>query len=351
MGVLDIIFEEELVEAVHSAAADGISLSTEGLGTKRGIGTSSTADHTLSLKGLSGITAYEPGELYLTAKAGTPLAEINDALSDHNQMLAFEPPFADGSIGGLVMTGLAGPRRFKAGSVRDHILGLRAVSGRGEVFRCGGTVVKNVTGYDLPKLITGSWGTLAVLAEVTMKVLPAPRTTLTLEYAENDMAAGLALLRKIWRSPYEPTGLAWRAGKCLVRLEGMDPSVIDRGAALQNEFGQAENMVQGPWDLAPISDPYWRCTVQPDLAADFAAAIGGDVSFEWAGGLVHARGAFDQAAAITWLTQYGGGMTVMGGAARPALPLDPSLALIQQRLKDQFDPKGILNPGRMGAGA
>lgn len=347
MGTLDILFEDEVIDAVRSAAADGITLATEGQATKRAIGQPITADNTLSLKDFSGITAYEPGELYLTAKAGTPLADVTAALAEHNQMLAFEPPFTNGTIGGLVMTGLAGPRRFKAGGVRDHILGMRAVSGRGELFRSGGTVVKNVTGYDLPKLITASWGTLAVLTEVTLKVLPAPRQTLTLKYAASDMAAGLGLLRKVWRSPYEPTGLVWRAGECLIRLEGMDASVMDRAQALQNEFGQATSVQEGAWSYTPSGDPYWRCTVQPDLAADFAATIGGDTSFDWAGGLVHVRGAFDQEAAIAWLTQQGGGLTIMAGADRPQVPLDAGSAFIHQRLKNQFDPEGILNPGRL----
>ncbi|MGB0921192.1 MAG: FAD-binding protein [Alphaproteobacteria bacterium] len=347
MEQYDISSEADIIAAVQEALANVTPLAVEGQGTKRHIGCECMASHAIRLAGHSGITTYEPRELYITAKAGTPLAEIADALNTHNQMLAFEPPFGDGTIGGLVMAGLAGPRRVSAGSVRDHILGLRAVSGRGELFQAGGTVVKNVTGYDLPKLMVGSWGTLAVLSEVTLKVLPAPKLTHTLIWQQTDRAKGLAFLRKVWRSVYEPTGLRYDNGQCLVRLEGMDASLKERADALQAEFGVADQIMETPWENTQASGLYWRMTIQPDEAAAFADQVGGDLVFDWAGGLVHATGAFDQSGALNWLQSHGGGLVVMGGGARPASPINPSLRLIHQRLKEQFDPLGILNPGRL----
>src|SRR5438045_4268573 len=174
---------DELREAVAEALAAEEPLEVVGGGSKRRLGRPLQTAHTLELSRLSGIRDYAPSELVLTAGAATPLAEIERALSEHNQMLAFEPPGWGGllgvedaapTLGGILACNLSGPRRIKAGAARDHFLGFSAVSGRGEIFKAGGKVVKNVTGYDLPKLMAGSYGTLAALEEATVKVLPQP---------------------------------------------------------------------------------------------------------------------------------------------------------------------------------
>ncbi|MDX1581734.1 MAG: FAD-binding protein, partial [Alphaproteobacteria bacterium] len=175
--------EDRLAEVISWAAGEDQPLEVIGLGTKRALGHEVEADYTLDLSAFSGIRQYEPAELVMTLGPATPLLEVQKLLHDNQQMLAFEPPNAGrllqgqslpGSIGGVVGCGLSGPRRFRAGAVRDHVLGIRGVTGRGEVFKSGGKVVKNVTGYDLSKVLTGSYGTLAALTEVTLKVLPAP---------------------------------------------------------------------------------------------------------------------------------------------------------------------------------
>src|SRR5215218_1713278 len=181
--------EKEVEELVRWALAEGKTLEVRGQGSKRALGRPSQTDLTLDLSGLAGVTLYEPEELVLSARAGTPLAEIEALVTASDQQLAFEPmdygplfgqPRGRGTIGGALAANLSGPRRIKAGAARDHFLGVSAVSGRGEIFKSGGRVVKNVTGYDLCKVMAGSWGTLAALAEVTVKVLPRAETEETL---------------------------------------------------------------------------------------------------------------------------------------------------------------------------
>src|SRR6201996_1625467 len=179
---------KEVEQAIHWALADGKTFEVVGRGTKRAIGRAAQWDATLDLSGFSGITLYEPEELVLSAKAGTPLADIETLVAARNQQLAFEPmdyavllggETSAGTIGGTIAANLSGPRRIKAGAARDHFLGVSAVSGRGETFKTGGRVVKNVTGYDLCKLLAGSWGTLAAMTDVTVKTLPRAETERT----------------------------------------------------------------------------------------------------------------------------------------------------------------------------
>src|SRR5579885_1885735 len=224
--------EGELRDIVAAAAGERQPLEVIGAGSKRALGRPLQLPHSLFLSRCSGIGAYEPSELVLTAKAATPLALLEAALGENNQMLAFEPPawgrLLDGAdsggagggqtVGGILACNLSGPRRFKAGAARDHFLGFRAVSGRGEVFKAGGKVVKNVTGYDLCKLMAGSYGTLAVLSEVTVKVLPRPEKTRTVlifgpdaERAVAAMTAALAAPHEVSGAAYLPAGLARRS--------------------------------------------------------------------------------------------------------------------------------------------
>src|SRR5829696_8465816 len=194
---------QDVLNAVVWAAAEETPLEIVGHGSKRGVGRPVQAEWTLDLSGVTGITLYEPDELVLSARAGTPLAEIEALLAAHGQQLDFEPmdygpifgaESGRGTIGGTLASNLSGPRRLKAGAARDHILGVRAVSGRGEAFKSGGRVVKNVTGYDLSKGLAGSWGTLAVVTELTFKVLPRPESAATLVIAGLDDYAAIAAL-------------------------------------------------------------------------------------------------------------------------------------------------------------
>src|ERR1700676_3605178 len=248
----------EVEQTIRAALADGKTLELIGRGTKRAIGRAAQWDATLDLSGLSGVTLYEPEELVLSAKAGTPLSEIEALVAGKGQQLAFEPmdcgqlmggPVGRGTIGGTIAANLCGPRRITAGAARDHLLGFTAVSGRGESFKSGGRVVKNVTGYDFCKLMSGSWGTLAVMTEVTVKTLPKPETEATVVMSGLDDAAAMRAMTAAMGSACEvsgaahlpattaarfPMGAAVAAGRALtaLRLEGVAPSVAHREAAL-----------------------------------------------------------------------------------------------------------------------
>ncbi len=309
---------DELRDAVAEALAAEEPLELVGGGSKRGLGRPVQAAHTLDLARLSGIRDYAPNELVLTAGAATPLAEIERVLAEHGQMLAFEPPGwcgllgadeASPTLGGVLACNLAGPRRIKAGAARDHFLGFRAVSGRGEIFKAGGKVVKNVTGYDLPKLMAGSYGTLTALEEVTVKVLPRPENVVTVLFAGVAPLSGLGE-RAVWRISIAPA----------------------RGAAI----GAA---------LARALDAIWY--------------------LDWGGGLLwlavaeqNDGGAQAIRAAIRGNDGHGTGYaTLVKGspALRRAVPVfEPqpaALAALSRRVKDAFDPRHILNPGRMIEGS
>src|ERR1700722_3239636 len=239
----------EVEQAIRSALTDGKALEVVGHGTKRAIGRPAQWDAPLDLSALTGVTLYEPEELVLSARAGTALSEIEALVAAKGQQLAFEPIDCGPLIGGAIASNLSGPRRIKAGAARDHVLGIAAVSGRGEAFKAGGRVVKNVTGYDLCKLMAGSWGTLAALTEVTIKTLPKPETEATVAVLGLDDAAAARAMAAAMASPCEvsgaahlpaataarfPMGGAVAAGRALalLRLEGVAPSVAHRKAAL-----------------------------------------------------------------------------------------------------------------------
>jgi glycolate oxidase FAD binding subunit len=393
--------------AVQWALGEGRALEIVGHGTKRAIGRPAQSDLTLDLASLSGVTLYEPEELVLSAKAGTPLAEVEALVAASGQQLAFEPmdyapllgtAAGRGSIGGALAVNLAGPRRLKAGAARDHFLGFSAVSGRGEIFKSGGRVVKNVTGYDLCKLMAGSWGTLAALTDVTIKVLPKPETEATVVLAGLDDASAMRAMAAAMGSPCDvsgaahlplgvavriPLGEAVESGRALtaLRLEGVAPSVAHRKAALQallRPFGAAaafDELVSGNlWralrDVTPFAadrtgadEPLWCISTAPAKGAELASAItsvaDAEVFYDWGGGrlwvLVHA----DDAAAVPMrraVKACGGHATLLRApaATRAAIdvfePPEAGLAALTKRVKDSFDPKGILNPGRMYAG-
>src|SRR5215472_1790939 len=300
--------EQELAKVISWAAGECESLEVIAAGTKVGLGRPVEAPHVLDVSGIAGIEAYEPEELVLTAKPGTPLAEIESLLERSQQMLAFEPgdwgPLlgeAAGrqTLGGMLACNLAGPRRIKQGAARDHLLGFHAVSGRGEAFKAGGRVVKNVTGYDLSKLMAGSYGTLAVLTEVTVKVLPKPEATRTLVLSGLDDGRAVAALTRALNSPHEVGGAAHLpaavapsvvsgagGAATLIRVEGPGPSVEARAAALRQElrdFGAAEVLSDAaavaPWralaDVRPFAGErdrvVWRISVAPQNGPTVAA--------------------------------------------------------------------------------
>ena len=385
MDVLAPRDEADLVEAIAAAVAEGSALAVEGEGSKRGFGHAIEARRRLSTAAMRGVSLYEPAELVLTAGAGTPLREIQGLLDQQGQQLAFEPAdyglilggAADrGTIGGAIAVNASGPRRIKAGAARDHLLGFRAVSGRGEPFKSGGRVMKNVTGYDLCKLMAGSHGTLGVMSEMTVKVLPKPETEETVVFQGLDDAAAVALMTAASGLTAEVSGFAHlpeEGGRTGLRLEGPAVSVASRRESLLARFGgEAEVLVEAAsrafWeavrDVRPLAgqgEQLWRLSVAPaDGAATVArlaergVPIAGRL-YDWAGGLVWlAVGAGRHASAIR--EGLAGHATCIRApdAVRAAEavfhPQPPALAALSRRVKESFDPKRVLNPGRMGEG-
>ena len=416
----------QLVDAIRWALSAEEPLELLGSGSRRGLGRPVQAAHALDLSGLSGIVAYEPEELVLTARAGTPMSVIRPLLAERSQHLAFEPP-EGGTLGGVIACGLAGSRRIAAGSARDHTLGITGVSGRGEAYKAGGKVVKNVTGYDLPKLMAGSFGTLTALTEITVKVLPAPEDTATLLLFGLEDAAAVAMLERALRSPYDVSGaahlparVAARSGVAavaqaggaatLVRIEGFGPSVTARVAALREELradavlGRDASLalwrevrdaawfaeaVAGPPPTPPPpvagegADPdtlpspstaaagegwgggsgtphLWKLSVPPAAGPALLAAIRRsldvEAAFDWGGGLIWLMAPPDSAAIIRAAVGTSGHATLVRApeAVRVAWdvfqPLPEPLMALTRRVKDGFDPRRILNPGRMYAG-
>jgi glycolate oxidase FAD binding subunit len=395
---------EQLREVVAWAAAEETPLEILGAGSKRTLGRPVEADTQVALAGLGGIDLYEPAELVMSAKAGTPLAEIEARLVDNHQQLAFEPPDYGvllggkpglGTIGGVIACNLSGPRRIKAGAARDHFLGVQAVTGRGDLIKSGGRVVKNVTGYDLCKLFAGSFGTLVAMTDVTFKVLPAAEHETTLLLRPRARAGGFAALRTAMNSAGDVAGAAYlpaaAAGRSAVpaaaavgadlaalRLEGPAPSVRERAGRLQALLkAEAELDELTPLEsatlwrairdvaLLPPTIPLWRVSVPPAAGAPLLEALERELRFawfaDWAGGLLwlavddpaHAGAAQIRRA----LLESGGHATLIRGSAelRAAVPVfqpqEAALARLGARVKHSFDPKGILNRGRMYAEA
>jgi glycolate oxidase FAD binding subunit len=396
---------KDVEDAVQWALSEGCALELVGRGSKRLLGRPPQAEVKLDLSGLTGVTLYEPEELVLSAKAGTPLAEVEALLAGKDQHLAFEPmdagpllgaPAAAGSIGGTVAVNLAGPRRIKAGSARDHVLGVAAVSGRGERFKSGGRVVKNVTGYDLCKLLTGSWGTLAAVTDVTLKTLPRPETEATLVMLGLDDASAVRAMGAAMGSACDvsgaahvpaataarlPIGAELAAGRALtlLRLEGVAPSVAHRKAELQKvlkphgEVAAIDYIVSRRlWPAirdatafaaaggGPEPPHLWRILLPPsrghELGGRIAAGTAAEMLYDWAGGLLWVATPPDEEAANlvrAAVRAIGAQAMLFRGSAdlRARLdvfePQEQSLAGLTKRVKEAFDPEGVLNPGRM----
>lgn len=387
------------------AISNGEPLEVVGRSSKRVLGRPFQAETVLDLSGLSGVIDYEPEELVLTALPSTPMAELEKLLAENNQMLAFEPmdltallggSKSEGSLAGALMINSGGPRRLKAGSARDHLLGFEAVSGRGEQFKSGARVVKNVTGYDLPKIICGSYGTLAAVTKIDVKVLPMPEKVYTVlllgldaNAAVKAMGAAMNSAHEVSAAAHVPVGLTAKSGVSYIkgagtsvtalRIEGFGPSVERRCADLKSElsaFGTVEELhtmnSQSFWLevrdvhylVAPMLEPVWRISVPPSAGATVAAKLsemdGAAWFSDWAGGLIWLQlSASDDAGAgavRTAVSAAGGHATLVraGQEVRAAVPVfhpqPDGIAALSLRLKESFDPKHILNPGRMYAG-
>ncbi|WP_145106574.1 FAD-binding protein [Cereibacter sediminicola] len=352
--------EQELAEIVQGAAGP---LRIRGGGT-RAIG--HAAGDPLETVGLAGVRLYEPGALTLVAGAGSRVAEIEALLAGEGQRLPFEVPDMRGllgregasTLGGVVAANASGPRRIQSGACRDSLIGVRFVDGAGQVVKNGGRVMKNVTGYDLVKLLAGSHGTLGVLTEVAFKLLPMPETTVTLALADLAPDRAVAAMAAALGSPFDPSAAAhWPGRGTFLRVEGFESSVryrVTRLRTLLAPFGAAEE-VESPWeairDVAPFhgrEGDVWRLSLKPSDAPAVAARAGGEALFDWGGGLVWllCEPGTDLRARIA---PFAGHATLIRGSAPVAVfqPEPLPLAAIVAGLRARFDPRGLFNPGLM----
>jgi glycolate dehydrogenase FAD-binding subunit len=406
VDILKIRDAGDVEAVVRAAIAKEQPLEIIGHGSKRGIGHPMATNAVLDLSALNAVTSYEPNELIITVQAGAPLADVASLIDSKNQQFAFEPmntapllgTLEIGTIGGMIGAGLAGPRRIKAGGARDHLLGAHAVSGFGDSFKTGGKVVKNVTGYDLCKLLAGSWGTLAVMTEVTLKVMPRPEAERTLLLRGlDDLTANRAMTAALG-SPFDVSAAAHVPSSALraevkgldmlgspgqpltlIRLEGILASASHRAASLAktlSAFGAVETIEDAPsaaaWqsirDVLPFAAtgplgawPVWRIVCPPASGGALGQALardsGGDVIYDWGGGLIWAAlppKPDGQAALVRSRVSAAGGHAMMLRASELVRrnvdvfhPQPAGLAALNERVRQSFDPKGVLNRGRM----
>jgi len=381
---------DEVQGLVRQAAQDGTPLELHGGRSKSDVGRRSTESRPIDLRALNGIISYEPAELILVAQPGLALAAAESALAANNQHLAFEPPYLGNAatIGGTVACGLSGPRRFKAGAVRDFVLGVEFVDGRGTRARAGGRVVKNVTGYDLPRVMTGAFGTLGVLTEICLKLWPRPETTATLVFHQLSLARALERMLALAQLPLEISGLAFlpdegdhqpeTVGRLCVRIEGSEAGVSMQAGELQDDLArnarsecvQIENL--GADDSAELwrrvrelefcradrQQQLWRLCPPPASAAQLVKRLRAEgllhFNLDWGGGLLWAlfpsevepatihRLARD-AEATSW--RFATGPDDLNEAA--FTPLNPGEERLHRQLKTALDPANILNRGRL----
>ncbi|TGN84244.1 FAD-binding protein [Bradyrhizobium yuanmingense] len=410
MDTLKVRDAKDVEEVVRAAIASEQPLEIIGHGGKRGIGHAMATNAVLDVSALNAVTAYEPSELIITLQAGAPLADVLALIDAKNQQFAFEPvntaPLlgtpATGTIGGMIAAGLAGPRRIRAGGARDHLLGAHAVSGFGDSFKTGGKVVKNVTGYDLCKLLAGSWGTLSVMTEVTLKVMPKPEAERTLLLRGLDDATANKAMTAALGSPFDVSaaahlpksafrtgaeGLSDIAGQgegeaealTVLRLEGITASAAHRAGSLRQllpPFGTAtliEDVASAAlWsairDVLPFAAsgalgawPVWRIVCPPAsgaaLGTQLARETGGDVIYDWGGGLIWAAlppKPDAHAPAVRARANAAGGHATLIRATDDVRrevdvfhPQAPGIAALSERVRASFDPKIILNRGRL----
>lgn len=408
MDTLKVRDAKDVEQAVRAALEAEQPLEIIGHGTKRNIGLPMATNALLDLSALNAVTLYEPNELVLTVQAGAPMADVLSLIDSKNQQFAFDPidtsmllgtPSGAGTIGGMIASGLAGPRRIRAGGVRDHLLGAHAVSGFGDSFKTGGRVVKNVTGYDLCKLLAGSWGTLSVMTEVTLKVMPKAETERTIILRGLDDLSANRAMTSAMGSPYDVSGAAHVPASTfsiagdtlsalgiqgrsatLIRLEGIGASVPHRAGSVCDAlkaYGSADiiadDVSASVWaalrDVAPFAAsgqvgawPVWRIVCPPASGAAFGQALvkssGAHVFYDWSGGLILA--AIPPSVADAHAEQLRAGLKDIGGHAtllrvsdqvRQRVdafhPQEAGVAALGRRVKASFDPKNILNRGRM----
>ena len=395
--------EDELIEVIRWAMSGPHPLELIGSGSKRLLGRPMQVEQTLNLSSFAGISEYNPAELVITAGAGTPLSDVEAVLLENGQMLAFEPASyanmlggkSSGTLGGIVACNVSGPRRISAGAARDHLLGFSAVSGRGESFKSGGKVHKNVTGYDLCKIMTGSWGTLAAIHEVSLKVLPIPEIVRTLivpgltdDQAISLLSQGMASSTNISAAAHLPTEIAVQSqvqgisklGTAItaMRIEGVRGSVESRTTELQSlfsSFGILDSLhthnsqvfwteVRDASFFDGNKDILWRLSAPPisgdKVVSELKKLAEVSVYYDWAGGLIWVSLSsgieIDFRLVNKIATEYGGHATLMRApenirAIAPVFHPQPKvIAALTGRLKESFDPFGILNPGRMYLG-
>jgi glycolate oxidase FAD binding subunit len=407
VNILQIRDAADVEAAVRAAIAGEQPLEIRGHGSKQSIGHAMATNAVLDVSALNAVTCYEPNELIITVQAGAALDDVLSLIDSKNQEFAFEPMdtaallgarSGRGTIGGMIGAGLAGPRRIKAGGVRDHLLGVHAVSGFGDSFKAGGRVVKNVTGYDLCKLLAGSWGTLAVMTEVTLKVMPKAESERTLVLRGLDDVTANRAMTAALGSPYDVSGAAHMphpalratqgalaplasTGRAatLLRLEGIVASVAHRASALVADlapFGMAELIEDAEsvalWrdvrDVTPFASgrplgawPVWRIVCPPASGGAFGQALaretGGEVIYDWGGGLLWAAlppSADGHAASLRRrLAAIGGHATLLRadeGTRRTVDVFHPQakgVAALAERVRLSFDPKSIFNRGRL----
>ncbi|MEO8297771.1 MAG: glycolate oxidase subunit GlcE [Burkholderiales bacterium] len=351
------------VDCVRAARAAGTQLALRGGGTKAFYGEAARGE-LFDTRALCGISSYQPGELVITARAGTPLAELESALAEQGQCLPFEPPryAPGGTLGGMVAAGLAGPARATAGSVRDHVLGATLLNGRAEVLSFGGQVIKNVAGYDVSRLLAGSMGLLGAICEVSLKVLPQPLASATLRF-ELDEAKALQQLHRWGGQPLPLTASAWWRGMLVLRLAGARAAVHAAATALGGEPVEAGDAAAFWRGLRDQQDDFfvqaaqavaaggrlWRLSLPVTTAP---LGLAGDQLIEWGGAQRWwVSSASDQV--VRQAATAAGGQACLfrgelGGEASSRLaPLSPTLARLHRALKQAFDPDGVFNPGRM----
>ena len=410
MDTLRVRDAKDVEEVVRAAIANEQPLEIIGHGSKRSIGHAMATNAVLDVSALNAVTSYEPNELIVTLQAGAPLGDVQSLIDAKNQQFAFEPmntapllgtPMS-GTIGGMIAAGLAGPRRIRAGGARDHLLGAHAVSGFGDSFKTGGKVVKNVTGYDLCKLLAGSWGTLSVMTEVTLKVMPKPEAERTLLLRGLDDAAANKAMTVALGSPFDVSGAAHLpkselrakveglgdvAGEgeplTVLRLEGIMASVAHRAGSLREllvSFGTATLVEDGAsaalWttirDVLPFAAtgalgawPVWRIVCPPAsgaaLGTQLARETGGDLIYDWGGGLIWAAlppKSDAHAPVVRARVSAAGGHATLIRAEEEVRrdvdvfhPQEPGIAALSERVRASFDPKAILNRGRLSRGA
>jgi glycolate oxidase FAD binding subunit len=344
---------QPLQERIRAAAAARRPLCIRAGGSKTFYG-GPLEGEPLDVSSLSGITHCEPTELVISARAGTPLVELERELAAHRQTLAFEPPRFDGcaTLGGAVASGLSGPRRAYCGAARDFVLGVEIIDGRGELLRFGGRVIKNVAGFDVSRLMAGSLGTLGLLTEITLKTVPRPRAECTLRF-EADQPRALELMTRWATRPLPLTATAWHGGILHVRLSGADAALQAARDALGGET------VSG-------ADEYWESVREQRLAFFAAAAelwrislpahspalpLAGPTLIEWGGSLRWVPGPQDGGTLRTLAARSGGHVTLYRAPVKPPegpfQPLSAGMLSVHKRLKTAFDPHGILNRGRL----